>query len=291
MPSFTKNYQSHFFHPPPVAIGGVGGSGTRLIAAILAKLDFHMGNDLNRANDNLAFTLLFKQKSLWPLTENREAIQQSIAIFLSTMYFEKPLEEYDILRVKELAGKARLNAPEEWLQERAEKLIKVDSGIRRHELWGWKEPNTHIFLPALLDTIKGMKYIHVMRHGLDMAYSANQAQVKLWSKALTGKAVNDVTPGESFHYWCAAHRRVLDLGSDMGADFLLLNFDKFCLSPNSEMRSLLAFLEIDPGPKVYQSLIDMVRRPASIGRHKDMRRFVLDPSEIDLLERLGFAAY
>ena len=291
MPSFIKKNQSNSFHPPPVVIGGVGGSGTRLIAAILAKLDFYMGNDLNKANDNLAFTLLFKQKSLWPLTENREAIQQSIAIFLTTMYLGKPLGEYEILRVKELAGKARLNAPEEWLQERAEKLINFHSGRRPHEPWGWKEPNTHIFLPALLDTIKGMKYIHVMRHGLDMAYSANQAQVKLWSKALTGRAVDNVTPRESFHYWCAAHRRVLDLGSDMGADFLLLNFDKLCLSPDSEMRSLLAFLDISPGPKVCQSLIDMVRRPASIGRHKDMHRLDLDPSEIDLLERLGFAAY
>ena len=31
----------------PVAIGGVGGSGTRLIAAILRRLDYYMGDDLN----------------------------------------------------------------------------------------------------------------------------------------------------------------------------------------------------------------------------------------------------
>ncbi len=47
--------------PPPVVIGGVGGSGTRLIAQILKDLGYFMGNDLNEANDNLLFPLLFKR--------------------------------------------------------------------------------------------------------------------------------------------------------------------------------------------------------------------------------------
>ena len=45
----------------PVAIGGVGGSGTRLIAQLLMELGVYMGSDRNDANDNLWFTLLFKR--------------------------------------------------------------------------------------------------------------------------------------------------------------------------------------------------------------------------------------
>jgi hypothetical protein len=45
----------------PVIIGGVGGSGTRLIAQMLKELGFYLGSDLNSANDNLWFTLLFKR--------------------------------------------------------------------------------------------------------------------------------------------------------------------------------------------------------------------------------------
>ncbi len=45
----------------PVVIGGVGGSGTRVVAAILSTLGFHLGNDLNESMDNLWTTLLFKR--------------------------------------------------------------------------------------------------------------------------------------------------------------------------------------------------------------------------------------
>jgi len=45
---------------PTIVVGGLGGSGTRLIAEILSALGYDMGLDLNEASDNLAFTLLFK---------------------------------------------------------------------------------------------------------------------------------------------------------------------------------------------------------------------------------------
>ena len=49
---------------PPVAIGGIGGSGTRLIAQCLKELGFYLGGDLNQANDNLWFVLLFNLENV-----------------------------------------------------------------------------------------------------------------------------------------------------------------------------------------------------------------------------------
>ncbi len=46
---------------PPVIIGGVGGSGTRVIAELLSKIGYYIGNDLNNASDNLLYTLIFKR--------------------------------------------------------------------------------------------------------------------------------------------------------------------------------------------------------------------------------------
>lgn len=54
---------------PPVVIGGVGGSGTRLIAECVKKLGFFIGNDLNDAFDNLWFTLLFKRREILSLSD------------------------------------------------------------------------------------------------------------------------------------------------------------------------------------------------------------------------------
>ena len=55
----------------PIGVGGVGGSGTRLIAAILQELGFYLGRDLNEPLDNLWFTLLFKRQAAldWSYTE------------------------------------------------------------------------------------------------------------------------------------------------------------------------------------------------------------------------------
>jgi len=274
--------------PAPVAIGGVGGSGTRLIASILASSGFDIGSDRNPASDNLAFTLLFKQSDLWPLDKNRARIDELIRLFLHTMFYRQDLTKRDKQLIRALAEQPRLNAPVEWLRQRAEALISLPGDAQTPAHWGWKEPNTHIFLPALNEHIPKLKYIHVTRHGLDMAYSANQAQVRFWGEALTGRATASVSPQASFDYWCAAHRRVMDIGSSMGSRFLLLNFDRFCAQPGQGMAGLLHFLGIEPSLEQNQCLLDMVRRPGSVGRHKSEPRLRLHEQDLALLRQLGF---
>ena len=45
----------------PVAVGGVGGSGTRLIASMVSSLGYEMGSNLNHSQDDLTFAVLFKR--------------------------------------------------------------------------------------------------------------------------------------------------------------------------------------------------------------------------------------
>ena len=49
----------------PIIIGGIGGSGTRVIAEILTLLDVYLGRALNKSLDNLWFTALFKRRDLF----------------------------------------------------------------------------------------------------------------------------------------------------------------------------------------------------------------------------------
>src|SRR6266550_6138718 len=62
----------------PVAIGGVGGSGTRLVAEILRHLGYYMGRDLNEASDNLWFTLLFRRTELLNATRTQKEFTQAV---------------------------------------------------------------------------------------------------------------------------------------------------------------------------------------------------------------------
>jgi hypothetical protein len=50
---------------PVVAVGGVGGSGTRLVAHVMLELGYYLGPDLNESLDTLWFTLLFKRPEIW----------------------------------------------------------------------------------------------------------------------------------------------------------------------------------------------------------------------------------
>ena len=54
--------------PFPVIVGGIGGSGTRLVAGLLQIFGYYIGDDLNDSLDNHWFTLLFKRRSI--LLEN-----------------------------------------------------------------------------------------------------------------------------------------------------------------------------------------------------------------------------
>lgn len=53
--------QNHFDLSKPIVIGGVGGSGTRVVTAVLQELGVYIGYDLDQAMDNLLFLLLFKR--------------------------------------------------------------------------------------------------------------------------------------------------------------------------------------------------------------------------------------
>ena len=60
----TKSFAKTSSKTNPIAVGGVGGSGTRVVANFLEMLGFDMGSDINESLDNLTFTLLFKRPPL-----------------------------------------------------------------------------------------------------------------------------------------------------------------------------------------------------------------------------------
>ena len=274
----------------PVAIGGVGGSGTRLIAETLAKLGFYIGSDLNKANDNLWFTLLFKRAELLALDDNQEQLNEAATVFLNAMVTRRPLSRDQRALLEVLASADRLQHKATWLRARVETL----SNVTEHkpplgrERWGWKEPNTHVFLNYLKDALPNMKYIHVMRNGLDMAHSSNQNQLKLWGHFFLGIGDFEVNPYYSLKYWCRVHNRILDIGEQMGGRFLLLNYDDYCSNPKEGLQCLLSFLGVENVSLQERTLYEEVRPPDSIGRFKHHGLHIFDPGDTKFVSNLGF---
>ncbi len=71
-----------------IAIGALGGSGTRAIAEILIQSGVYMGDDLNGPYDNLIFTRLFKNPE-WYMKSSSMQKQKRFGIFENYMQSNK----------------------------------------------------------------------------------------------------------------------------------------------------------------------------------------------------------
>lgn len=237
----------------PVAIGGVGGSGTRLVASLLIEMGYAMGTRLNDSLDDLDFTDTFVDAAV-PWLPGRE-FDERVHRYLCSAGTRLPLPS---------AGDP-LDAT----------------------LWGWKEPNTHVFLERLVARIPGMRYIHVMRNGLDMAYSSNLNQLRRWGERVLGRSVRE-SPTDALAYWVRVHRRVLSTGELMGSRFMMLNYDQMCHQPSDGVKQLLGFLGINPSSESLSSLCALVDPPSSLGRHAAHQTDDLDPEDVEFVKSLGF---
>lgn len=272
----------------PVAIGGVGGSGTRLMAQLLGQMGFYIGSDLNEPRDNLWFTLLFKRPELWQGKE--EEFAHCLSVFVNVMCERRKLSPQEEQWLGTLATQERSQHTMPWLRQRWESLVWV---TRQASFscgpWGWKEPNTHIFVERIQMHLPKLRYIHVARNGLDMAYSNNQNQLQLWGPLFFPNENVQVSPQWSLRYWCAVHRRIMDWGKDMGDRFLFINYDQFCQSPGPGLDALCQFLGIDVLAKHKARLLESVKPPESIGRFRSAGLETFAVEDIALVKSLGFA--
>lgn len=267
----------------PVAVGGVGGSGTRLIAQLLLDLGYYLGGDLNESLDNLWFTLVFKRREVLDL--DAAGFAEALGLFLARMTGRAPPTPRQLALAQALAQADRGEHPPDWLRARADSLARAPAAPPGP--WGWKEPNTHIVIAPLAAALPGLRYIHVVRNGLDMAHSANQNQLRFWGERLLGPGV-EPSPRTALRYWHLVHRRLLERCAPLGPRFLLLDYDRLCRAPQAGIGALAAFLGLSLAPGRLEGLVARVRPPASLGRFKQYGLQVFDPQDVAFAASLGF---
>lgn len=286
----------------PVVIGGVGGSGTRVVAEIVEKLGFYIGDDLNPARDNLWFLMLFKRPRWYSKSRHdSEKIFRGLSLFSNSMvHTEKPAWSELIFLIQatlEIAISGHNHKGDgrgSWPFIRAWNMLKMKrKTLLNYTGWGWKEPNTHIFLEFLAEYFKHLKYIHTIRNGLDMAFSKNQQQLYNWGPMFGVKPPKSKTdePAASLKYWVMSNKRVLEIGEKLGDEkFLVVNFDKLCLSPRSEVHRIVSFLNIKPSAENLEITLNIPKKPTSLGRFRAHNIGQFDPADLCALEALGFSS-
>ena len=271
---------------PLVAVGGVGGSGTRVVAALLQAVGVSIGDDINTSLDNLWFTLLFKQNGILDIDDDE--FDKRLRLFVAGNSGNFPLSTQDREFTDKLCENPRLQHSREWLLERAGSLVASALNSKINTPWGWKEPNTHVCIGRLVQRLPNLKYIHVARNGLDMAYSNNLAQLEFW-RVPPKLDPDSKNPEDALAYWCAAHRKIFDIAETLKERFLFLRFEDLCNDPAEQIACLLEFLDIPANNVNLSDLCKLVIPPDSIGRFRqhDIARF--DPVEVEYVNSLGFA--
>jgi len=269
---------------PSLAIGGLGGSGTRVVADLVRQLGYNIGNDLNESLDNLTFTLLFKDISKWNL--NPYKFEELIEIF-KISYAENKSFTTSQRKVITSCVNERQQHPREWLEERVTSLIHDTDKQLPILKTAWKEPNTHLFINQLLKYNNNIKYIHVMRHGLDMCFSNNQNQLKLWGHKLLGFQP-EVTAKNSLAYWLKVHNKIKTLQHSNPDNIYLLNYDSLCKNPITEIENIITFLSQTTNKNQIKQLSSLISLTDTIGRYKNEDISFVTEADIQQLNSFGY---
>jgi hypothetical protein len=242
---------------------------------MLQRIGFHLGRDLNSAADNLWFTLLFRRPRWFDRSlgsGGSSEILQALEWFEDAMFGRlRPGPVLDRLfddAVDELVAQG-LDRP--FVEERRRRFLAWGS-IEPDDLarWGWKEPNSHIYLEFLAQHFGNrMRYVHVIRDGIDLVRRGNHRQLVNWGPLFGLSFAAESLPSDPFalraaalDYWIAANVRALRVGPELfGERFLVLNLNALRRDPVPAVTSLLHHLDADASRKRVLSLAALCEPP------------------------------
>ncbi len=237
----------------PVAVGGVGGSGTRAIAEALSAFGMHQPGFVTQAQDNLSFPPLGQ---ILRSPCGRAGPRDAVASYAIRLF---------------------------------EDFVREDpKDTRRPGSWFFKVPAVFFWLKEFEDYFPAFRYIHVMRNGIDMACSRNRRQAETW-RYYFGIG-GDLIPRRMLDYWIAANRFALAQAEEwLPGRYYVLRFDDLCLNPTIELGRLADFLEIQMNEDLLAKAASAIRPPASIGRGSALlEQNEFSAEQLDAVSNLGF---
>lgn len=239
-----------------VLIGGVGGSGTRVIARAFSAHGIFIGRELNHSLDNLE----------WP---------GDIPLMLDVCQSHEQ-------KVRKLRQR--------FLPFFGSMINEALSGPYDQTVLAVKVPGSFYYLPYLSECIPNLSYVHVIRSGLDMAFSSNLNQLNNWGIKFGLKRSAEIyDQSAQLKYWIAAntyarnHRETLPLES-----FYEVRFEDFCQAPYAGCQSLFQALNIQK--TISEDYVGSIHLPASSGRYHQQDISVFEAQDLNTLSRWGYGS-
>ena len=261
-----------YFDIDPVLIGGVGGSGTRIVAEILIQSGIFMGLLLNKANDNMQIARKF------PIM--RDSIQGRETSNKQLIGKLKDIIDWKSNNEKQLIDKT-LSQFEKQMYSDYQKSNSMYTG------WGWKVPGIYFILKYLASYYPNLKYIHLIRNGLDMAFSKNQNQLSNWGGYYGVNKNNQPLPKAALCYWYAANKKSISDGEALlNKRLLLIKFEELCSNPSEEIAKISDFLNLNKSN--LKELEKLVVPPVTIDRYKKYDLTVFNDNDFSKINEFGY---
>jgi hypothetical protein len=233
----------------PIVVGGTGGSGTRMVTQMLRSAGVDMGTWLNASEDALAFVSLYDT-------------------YVDPFLRREPVDRAEF-------------------SQRLGVAMAAHRGAREGEPWGWKNPRSIFLLPLLDQIVPGLRFVHVIRHGLDMALSDNQNQLAAHGRSLLGP-LGDTVPGPlaSALLWKKVNLAAAEYGASMDGRYFLVRYEDACHLPAVTLAPVLDALSLAPPPGGWPPMAQ-----AAPGRWRNLDPALIETmrDEIgDALQRFGY---
>jgi hypothetical protein len=231
-------------------MGATGGSGTRVVARVARRAGLYIGTNLNPAEDAL---------------EIAEYYDRWINPYYSHGHGWGPDVEADM--------RAELMP-----------LLERHRAGSDGQAWGWKEPRSIFLISFLAQALPGLRFVHLVRDGRDLAFSKNQNQPRKHADAFLGTASDDpATPPRSIELWNAVNLAAADAAeAQLDERYLRIRYEDLCAQPEPVIARVLGFLELDGDPA---ELSEEVEPPPTLGRWREA-----DPALVEELEQIGAPA-
>lgn len=273
-----------------VAVGALGGSGTRVVAEILIKLGIFIGNDLNVPNDNLLYTRLFKNVDWYKNSTPRDRD-------LRHLIFEKCMNGIPLTFKEKIelfkASKSNVFQKNSINYYRNIFFRNQFQSNKSNSNWGWKEPNSHIYMKDIHRSFKEIKYIYVIRHGLDMAFSKNIQQLTNWgflhNITMHPSDVKSELAEKQLDYWIKSSENALLLGEKLFKNnFYVLNYQKLITNPFDEIKNLISFLGMQTSEELLNEVVKLPKVPKTEKRYKNEDLTIFSKAQIEKVKSFGF---
>lgn len=235
MPEHTHAGTGH--RADPVLIGASGGSGTRAFSRILRHAGLYMGAVVDDQEDAKAFSPFYSR-----------------------------FGEQFLLHGGRFAPAVHPAAD-----------AAFDDSVRAHLAtlpspgtpWGAKNPRSLLLLPYWGARYPGLRFVHVVRSGLDMAYTETTNQLRRYGAAVLGDDSDALTPERKIALWQAVNLRAADYGeSELAGRYLRVRLEDLVEDPAATVRELFAFAGAGPEADA-RAAADVVRRPPTLGRWRE----------------------